>query len=319
MPHWLPPILTLSLTLLLVLLLFLALLIPAAAYLTARSLLQPPRMSDGKAAWVLKRLSPADLNLPFDSLSFHIRDQHNQPLTIAAWWIPHPNSLSRTALFVHGYADAKVGALSWAPTFHSLAYNILAIDLRAHGESTGRFVTAGYHEQHDLNQIINQLRAQYPNETKHLVLFGISLGAAVVAAASIHRHDLAAVILDSPSADESHAATIQLNLLGFPGPFVQRLAFHMIRWISHADFAAVRPIDLIPKIPCPLMIIQPANDIYVPPTDMQALESAAASRPPSLPTTFWRIPAAAHLMAICADPAEYRSRLATFLSTKKRE
>jgi len=305
------PILPLILTLLACL----ALLIFIAAYLMARLLLHPPRMSDAKAAWVLKRLSPADLALPFQPLSFIVRDNHTgQPLSIAAWWIPHPNSLGRTAVFVHGYADAKVGALAWAPTFHSLAYNLLLYDLRAHGESEGRFTTAGHHEQHDLNQLLDQLRAEKPAETRHLVLFGLSMGAAIASATAISRDDLAAVILDSPSADESHAAMIQFNLLGLPGSLVQRLALRIVRWITGAHFAAIRPVDLIPKIPCPLFIISPSNDVYVPPTDLADIQSAANSRPPSRPTVFWRIDGAAHLMAICADPDEYRHRLSAFLS-----
>ncbi len=308
----LPDILTLSA----VLLLCLATIILLAAFLMARSLIQPPRMTDGKAAWVLKRLSPADLNLPFDCLWFDIRDQHSgQLLKYAAWWIPHPNAHSRTALLVHGYADAKVGSIAFAPLFHSLGYNILAIDLRAHGESSGRYFTAGFHEQHDLNQVINQLRADRPNETQHLVLFGLSLGAAVVAAASVHRHDLAAVILDSPAADEAHAIHIHFNLLGLPGPFVQRLALQFAQWITHADFSALRPIDLIPKIPCPLLIIHPQNDVYVPPADSAALQSAANSRPPNLPTSFWLVPNTPHLLAFTNNPPEYHSRLKTFLDT----
>src|SRR5512138_2516666 len=40
-----------------------ALLAAAVITLMAWSLLRPPRMTDGKAAWVLKRLSPGDLGL----------------------------------------------------------------------------------------------------------------------------------------------------------------------------------------------------------------------------------------------------------------
>ena len=40
----------------------------------AGMLLKPPRMTDGKATWVLKRLSPGDLGLPFEELSFEVRD-----------------------------------------------------------------------------------------------------------------------------------------------------------------------------------------------------------------------------------------------------
>src|SRR3982751_4839137 len=86
-------------------------------FLMAHFLLRPPRMSDGKAAYMLNRLTPADLGLNFIPITFNVRDQrNNQPLRISAWWIPH-NSSNKTAIVLHGYADAKVGALAWAPLF----------------------------------------------------------------------------------------------------------------------------------------------------------------------------------------------------------
>src|SRR5215212_8096050 len=122
------------------------------AYLMARFLLRPPRMTDGKAAWLLKRLSPGDLGLPFTPLTFTVRDHFSdQPLNLAAWWIPHANPTDKTAILLHGYADAKVGALAWAPLFHELNFNILLVDLRAHGESGGAISSGGFWERDDIS------------------------------------------------------------------------------------------------------------------------------------------------------------------------
>src|SRR5436305_1396341 len=111
----------------------LLILLSLLTWLMARFLLRPPRMTDGKAAWVLKRLTPLDIGLSFTPLNFSIRDEFSKNnLRIAAWWIPHENS-DKTVILLHGYADAKIGAIAWAPLFHELGYNILALDLRAHG------------------------------------------------------------------------------------------------------------------------------------------------------------------------------------------
>ncbi|MGE5612229.1 MAG: alpha/beta hydrolase [Bacillota bacterium] len=285
------------------------------AYLMARVLLRPPRMTDGKAAWVLKRLSPGDLGLSFQSTTFEVRDERTgHPLRLAGWWIPHPNAQGRCVILIHGYADAKIGAIAWAPTFHSLGFNILAIDLRAHGESEGTFTTSGFYEQHDINQVINQLRVQRSNDTRKLVLFGASMGGTVAAATAVTRDDLAGVIMDSPCTGEAHVAMIHFDLMGMPGPLIQRLALRLARWMSGADLTAVRPLELIQRVPCPLMIIQPTNDVYAPPEDIAAIEAAARARPADRPTVYWRVEGANHVMGLASDADEYRRQIADFLN-----
>ena len=183
----------------------------------AWSLTHPPRMTDGKAAWVLRRLSPADVGLAFEEISFEVRDENGTSLKMAAWWIPHPSAKGRCAVLIHGYADAKVGAIAWAPIWHSLGFNLIVPDLRAHGESTGAVCTAGYLERHDLNQIIHDFRAARPDDARQVVLFGISLGAAVAAAVACERTDISAVIMESPYADFRQAAMAHMDRLGLPG------------------------------------------------------------------------------------------------------
>src|SRR5258707_11879026 len=155
----------------------------AAVFGMALSLLRPLRMTDGKATWVLQRISPGDLGLVFEDVHFIVRDErYGRRLRLAGWWIPAAQTSDRCVIFIHGYADAKVGAIAWAPVWHALGFNILALDLRAHGQSGGEQCTAGYFERHDVSQAIDQLRAERPLQTQRLVLFGISMGAAVAAA-----------------------------------------------------------------------------------------------------------------------------------------
>ncbi len=247
------PLIRLSIVLLAALVLLLA----AVVWLMARMLLSPSRMNDGKAIYLLKRLSPGDLGLKFENTRFTVIDRaKGKPIQLAAWWIPHPAANGKCVLLIHGYGDAKVGAIAWAPMWHSLGYHILAIDLRAHGESEGRFTTAGYFERHDVSQILDQLRAAMPTETRSIVLFGASLGAAVALATAQIREDVAAVILESPYVTYRRAvlahAQIQ-NLL--PGRWLQPLAIRWAQQMSGSEVDAVSPVDLIARIGCPLMVI----------------------------------------------------------------
>jgi pimeloyl-ACP methyl ester carboxylesterase len=285
--------------------------------LMARRLLQPERMTDWKATWLLKRLSPGDLGLGFEDLKFQIKDeQTGHPLKIAGWWIPAQPASQRTMLLLHGWADAKVGAIAWAPTLHTLGWNILAIDLRAHGESGGQYSTAGFWERHDVNQVINQFRAAHPRETETLAIFGISLGAAVAVATAATRDDIAAVILESPYGDYRQAIAAHAHMQGFRGEFPRNVGVRLAEWMSGADFDAVRPRQLIGKIACPVMIIHAGEDKFILASDASALDEALRARHNDR-DVLWNIPDAGHVLGLAATgPEEYERRIGAFLSAE---
>ncbi len=284
-------------------------------FVMARALLIPPRMTDGRAIVVLKRLSPGDLQLAFWDLSFDIRDQATgELLRIAGWWIPARHPIDRTVVIVHGYSDAKVGGIAWAPTFHALGWNILAIDLRAHGESGGTYSTAGYWERHDLNSVLDRFKLDRPRETRTLVLFGVSLGAACVTAAVQSREDVAAIVLEGPFTSYPEAVARHGELFGAPGGWMQTVTLRLAQFLSRSDFGSVRPIDLIPKAPCPVMIIHALDDFSV--TRRTADEfRAALSRHDDPRDLFWEVTGAGHVLCLSCDARAYQAKVAAFLNS----
>src|SRR3954466_15478242 len=74
------------------------------AWVIALSLLHPPRMTDGKAMYLLRRMSPSDLGLPFESANFDVVDQQNpgsSKLRLAGWWIPAEHTRGRCVVLLH--------------------------------------------------------------------------------------------------------------------------------------------------------------------------------------------------------------------------
>ncbi|WP_428937582.1 alpha/beta hydrolase [Fontivita pretiosa] len=300
---------------LLMLLSLLALLL-LAAVLLALALLRPPRMTDAKALHVLQRLSPADLGMHYQTVPFSIRDRSTgKPMRIMSWWIPHPAGGDKTVVLIHGYADAKVGAIAWAPTWQQLGYHLLAIDLRAHGQSDGRYTTAGYFERHDLDQVLDQLRAMCPQQTSgQLVLFGASLGAAVALATAAMRNDIAALVLECPFASYRNTLKAHLRAFDFPVPWVLPLAIRIGQWISGAKLEAIDPLRLLAEVPCPVLVIQSRQDQFVSEADIRAIEMTIHNRPSALgPGVFW-LTESPHLLSLHADPMQYHLRIAGFLT-----
>ena len=299
-------------------LLFLAvgvLLCAVAAILAAWALVHPPRMTDGKALWLLQRLSPRDLGLEFEEISFVVRDQNGQRLKIAGWWIPNTNASGRCAVLIHGYADAKVGVIAWAPIWHALGFNLLVPDLRGHGESEGKICTAGFFECDDLREVLDELFARKPQETRQLVLFGVSMGAGVATALAQVREDISALVLDSPYADFRSAAIEHMYRLGLPFRWLAALALSLAERFTGADFDEVAPAQIIPTLQCPLLVIASGADPLLSGDGWESLERAVENQRHRCGISqTWLVPEAGHLMAMNADSTEYRRRLAEFIN-----
>ncbi|HVT90816.1 MAG TPA: alpha/beta fold hydrolase [Tepidisphaeraceae bacterium] len=295
----------------LIMLVSLAIAVGLALLLSAYAVMRPPRMTDGKAVYLLKRLSPGDLNMHFEEMWFKVRDESaGQELNLAGWWIPCPGNSDKTAVLIHGYADAKVGAIAWAPTWQELGYHILAIDLRAHGESGGQYTTAGVLERHDLDQVLNQLRASRSAQSKQIVLFGASLGAMVALATAAMRDDIAAVVMDSPVLRFRDGVRAQVHLLGLPLPGMFDWTMRLAKWLCGQDFDRLNSVDLIAAMKCPVMAIQSGDDPYIDRESAGLIEAAVNRRSDGV---YWSLPDVPHLLGLEARPDEYAQRIRQFL------
>jgi pimeloyl-ACP methyl ester carboxylesterase len=288
------------------------------AHLMAEAILQPPRMTDGKAVYVLKRLSPGDLGLKFSDERIPVRDSANPTgpaIELAAWWIPAEMTTSKCVVFLHGYADAKVGSIAWGPVWHSLGFNILAVDLRAHGESGGQYSTAGFFERHEINEMLDRVRTVRPDETSELVLFGLSMGAAIALAMAALRNDLTAVVIDSPFADYRTALRKHIDRLGLPSGVTAGLAIRLAQWISGANFSAVAPLKLLPDVPCPILLIRGEMEDAITSDELSSLHRAMTDRAGRLADVEWIVRDAAHLGALQANPDLYAQKIDAFIKT----
>src|SRR5204863_1664323 len=142
----------------------------------------------------------------------------------------------------------------------------------------GLYCTGGDSERHDVADVVDQLRAERPAEAKQVVLFGVSLGAAAVIGAAALRENVAdAVVLESPFADFRAASMAHMDLLGLPGKFFQRLSLSLAEKLSGANFASARPVDLIRQTRPPVMVISPAEDVFLNAEEAKQFEEAIRS------------------------------------------
>jgi Predicted hydrolase of the alpha/beta-hydrolase fold len=117
----------------------------ALAYAISGKLLRPPRH---RGEW-----TPRDLGYEYEEAVVETREGFK----LRGWFIPR--GTDRTVVVIHGYTSSRWGDYV-EKSVEMLArrgFNVALFDMRAHGESEGRFTTLGYLEAEDVRRIIDWL------------------------------------------------------------------------------------------------------------------------------------------------------------------
>ena len=83
------------------------------------------------------------------------------------------------AILVHGMTDSSSGMAYLAEEYHKLGVNVLAVNVRSHGESYGKTYGMGYKDAKDILKWMELICARFGEDCK-FVLHGVSMGAATV-------------------------------------------------------------------------------------------------------------------------------------------
>jgi len=194
---------------------------------------------------------------------------------LAAWYIPAAHPSADTVVLVHGGKSNKSGMLPYAPAFHD-AYNLLIIDLRNSGRSTGTQSTGGLREQTDVRAMLDWLeRTKSPS---WLAVMGNSNGAASALAEALTDQRVRALILDSMHASiERQLGNVietEKHLPAWPS------AWAVIAGVSYRLGEPIESVDPVLSIvrvtDRPILLTHGLADIVDRPADSLDLNVAAA-------------------------------------------
>lgn len=230
---------------------------------------------------------------------------------LAGWFYPRSDS-RRALLIIHGLnscsqCDFDGKFVDFQNQMNNAGYNVLAIDLRAHGQSGGTHVTFGEEEQWDVLGAVDFL---HQRGFSQVAVLGVSLGAVSTVRADLEPDGAAginAMVLDSCFTD--FADVLDRNFsktTGYP-KFLLPGALFMTRMLLHVNLSAVKPIEELPQTKTPLLIIYGNHDVYVTPAQEQAM---AAARPDA---AYWLAANADHARIYNTYTSEYVARVTQFL------
>ena len=227
-------------------------------------------------------------------------------IKIEAWYMPVDSSKG-TVIMVHGLGGNKSLLMSQAYEFRYFGFNVLFIDLRAHGNSGGNTTTLGFRESEEIKLAYEYI---FKKSEKRIFLYGISLGAVVVAKA-IYDYNLApsGIILDMPFGSLKKLLEGRARILGFPEePFGVLVTF----WSGiERGFNGFRhnTIRYAKKINCPVLMQYGALDRLVTSTETNSIFRNIASDKKKLVI----YENAGHDYFLNKDPLKWRKEVSEFL------
>lgn len=197
------------------------------------------------------RATPADLGLPYESLSLETADGKR----LSAWWVPS-GSPRGTLLFCHGNAGNISDRLDSIRILSGLGLNLLIFDYRGYGKSSGSPSERGFYRDADTAwNYLKQIRGIDPQK---IVVFGRSLGGSVAAWIS-QTHRPGALIIEAAFTSLQGAARDRV-----PGFFVNLFV--------PEQYPTIRYLTMVQ---CPVLIIHSRDDEVIPFHHGEALFAAA--------------------------------------------
>jgi len=227
--------------------------------------------------------------LPVENSSIQTADGER----LHAWWIPH-NDANVTFLAFHGNAGNITNRAELYRFLWNLPGNVLAVEYRGYGRSTGEPSEAGiYRDAQAAYDYLVNIRKITPGE---VVSFGQSLGTAV-AGDLVTKRNVRALILEAPFASTKAAARQLL-------PYVPGIA-----WLAKSKFDTTRKLR---EVNVPVLIVYCSNDPVLP-SPLSETVFRAARQPKSL----LQIHGMCHEEASVVAPEQYRLKLIEFLHLRE--
>lgn len=263
---------------------------------------------------------PQDFGLKGDTVSFRSQDG----VALKGWWLPAEGTARASIIIAHGVDHTRQVMLPRASFLVHGGYNVLALDLRGHGESAAQYASPGYLEARDILGAIQYIRSR--NENTPVGVLGVSYGAVAALLAASQSGDIAAVVADGayPTGKDvfeninhyfvrSHGSPLWMRGLfavaSFPGV---PCAIAVVYYVRTGIWLGPELVSVLPsasRIRIPVLLISGQQDWIVPTEQARRVLAALLTDQKRLVV----IPGAVHDTTYSAAPHVYENAVLTFL------
>ncbi len=182
-------------------------------------------------------------------------------------WLFHAHGPRRgSVVFLHGRNQNRAAAIVPAIRLVALGYDVLAYDARAHGASGGEYSTFGYYEKRDLRHAIDYL------DTDHVVVMGVSLGAAVALQAAAEDARIAGVVAVASYASFASIVRDQIPAV-VPESHLEAM-FREVERRAQIEVSEVDTVEAARHIDVPVLLLHGTADTFTRPIHSRRIYEA---------------------------------------------
>ena len=207
---------------------------------------------------------------------------------VGNYW-PGARSNSAGVLLLHGLGSSRQQFDGFGEALSHEGFAVLAIDMRAHGDSAGQLRSFGLFEGRDAHAAMAWLKAQQHGARTGVV--GMSLGGAAALLGNQGPVPTDAVVLTVTYPDIHRA--IRNRIASQIGPLLAMLGEPLLAWQAPIRFGvtpeALSPAAAITKLHCPIFVIGGERDVFTPPVETREIYRAARA-----PKRLWIVAGAGH-------------------------
>ena len=191
---------------------------------------------------------------------------------LSGWLLPGAPAIPSPAVIVlHGWGANAEMMLPLARPLQAAGFTVLLIDARNHGASDADNFSSMPRFAEDLDAAIDWLKTRPEAIPEQIAVIGHSVGAAAALLSASRRNDLAGVI---SLAAFAHPATMMRRWLAAKRMPYLPLGWYVLHYVQHVighRFDAIAPLNTLPRVACPVLLVHGADDRTIPVADAHAL------------------------------------------------
>lgn len=173
----------------------------------------------------------------------------------------------KCAVILQGRTESLLYSYYFAKPYAEMGYNILVVDLIAHGLSDGKYQTGGIKESDDIVKWVDYVQKRFNIES--FVFHGICIGAATSVYATLKMQERGYPKVEKIVTDGLYMTYFEMFKKNFESfkkkafPMLH-LTFVLARIMTGISFFKNKPIEAVAKLQCPILLIYSKEDIFCP-------------------------------------------------------